>query len=146
MRSETREVVLEVAIALVGVVMSIVFGFLVKVVLDPSSITRAQSNPSELKDVLAIQFELLITALSLLAGTALSQAEKDRGKLLTPVIVIGCVLPFLMLGLAGLSRIIIPNFHPDWLRIGAPDIVGACALFFSVRAAIDTRKQANATI
>jgi hypothetical protein len=125
----------DVGIALGGIAVTILFNFATMGIVDPEKLKELERDHSQLVKFLAVPFDLWIVALSLLLGAYVSMKTADeREKLVAPLFIsIGVVL--LMLASFGASQIY-PDFHPDWLKIYGPDLIGFLFVGFSARRAI----------
>jgi hypothetical protein len=129
---KTKDVFLEVGTALLGSAIVIGLEFVARVLLDPTKIGYYKSHPGDLKELLVIQFHVAAIAATLLLGAALRLEDKERGKLLFPVVVVGIGIGILLIMAAFAA--IFDQWHPDYLKIWIPDLVSASLLFLSVRA------------
>jgi hypothetical protein len=149
-----KNILVDVAIALFGVVLTMLFEFVSFGIRDPSALTKLGNPPAEhvqeateqeraeraeyarlQNDVrertFAVQFDLWLIALSAILGAHVHGASKEKGKLLFPAIVLFGML-LLMLAL-GAASVIFPS-HKMLLALTIPDILGFGALAFTLTA------------
>lgn len=125
----------EGALGILGVILTIFFEFITLGLLEPHKFTRAGQNFSQITPVFAVQFDLLIIAVSILLGFAISSTKEERGGIVLPLVVAGfMMLPLFALPL--MSRI----YPSDWLRIIIPDLLAAAMVVWSIHAVINGRK------
>ncbi|MGA8806354.1 MAG: hypothetical protein WB973_00660 [Thermoanaerobaculia bacterium] len=126
-----RRLSLDVVFSLATVALTVLFDF----------VQEALSNPAQLKaqwdadpeKVLAVQFDLLLVALTILFGAYVSTGENERGKLVPPLflsffVVLG------MLALAAASKMLGLDENP-WLTVRVPDLLGLISIAVAVSAA-----------
>jgi hypothetical protein len=138
MKAETKHVLLEVVISLAGSALTVGLGFLTRIVFDPETIAKAKANPGQLIDLLAVQFDIITIAATMLVGAALLSPDA-RGMLFNPVFVVGFGGAALLV-LAGVASIV-DKFHPYLLKFGIPDLVSLGLLFYSVRVVVNARSK-----
>ncbi len=142
MKKNLKQVLVEVAVALGGSALTVALGFLTRVVLDPRVIDKFRADPTQLKDLLAVQFDLAIIAATLVIGTAFSLGDQGRGRLFAPFIVIaGGGVGLLVL--AGVAYIF-DQFHPNLVRLAIPDLISLGLLTVGIRAAVNARSASSA--
>jgi hypothetical protein len=134
-----KQVLVEVAVALGGTALTVALGFLTRVVFDPKTLDKLKAAPEQLKDLLAVQFDIAIIAATLLVGTAFSLGEQHRGRLFAPfVVVVGGGMLLLVLAA---SAYIFDTFHPDLLKFVIPDLLSLCLVIISIHAAVNARTE-----
>ena len=123
----------EVLVSLLGVVLTIIFEFVTLGIVNPSKLDEARENSEVLIQILAVQFDLFIVAVSLLFGAAVNTAStaNQQQKLVAPSLGLIVVL-LLLLALPALSRIL-PEYS-NWLRITIPVVLAAGALGWTISA------------
>jgi hypothetical protein len=149
-----KQIFVDVVIALVGVVLTMLFEFVSFGIRDPAALAKLGNPPVEygnnatpeqkaslaefhkLQDdvaerTFAVQFDLWLIALSVIVGAHVHGASKQKGKLLFPAITLFGLL-LLMLALAA-GSVMFPS-HKTLLALTIPDVVGFAALAFTITA------------
>jgi hypothetical protein len=126
-------IIRDVAVSLACVILTIVFDVITLAVTDRA---RLDAGPDA---VLAVQFDLLLIALSILFGAHVNAPDEKRGRLnlpflITTIAIILCLASVALSAVAWTQRM-----SQVWLTTWIPDVVALAALGFATHAAWETR-------
>lgn len=131
-----KQVILEVVVSLCGTALVICFNLLTQVILETDTISKYKADYSLFKKLLAVQFDIMIIAATMLIGAVLSDATL-REKLFWHGVslTVGTVVLLVLAVIAS----VFDTWHPDAMRYGIPDLISLVLLFIAVRAVAGVR-------
>ena len=122
-----KKILIDISLSVAGIILAIIFKGVSLSIVDPD---KLNNDPIQL---FAIQFDLLIIGLTLIAGTVLVLNREKWHVVVIPFFyILFCIL--LILLLAGISMTTWQCIQPykDWLTIWIPNILGITVIALTI--------------
>jgi hypothetical protein len=123
-----KDTLTEVGIALLGLILTMFFKFVELGMFESYKIRNMRSDPDEVIKILAVHFDLLIIATSLIFGAYVKEVVAppagagivNRGKFIPPLL--GVFVGFPLVIVISLLSLAFPELS-NWFRVWIPDII-----------------------